>query len=101
MWLKIDAQVGLPKDLYLCVAYFPPQGSPSYLSAHDDIFSSLKNETQTHRILGNILIAGDLNARIGNLDDSFTFDEVNIPGLASLSAPHIFHTPKTYPRHTH
>lgn len=63
IWLKLDkVYFGLQKDLFICASYIPPVNSPYY----DDDFLKLESEIATLYDKGNILVIGDLNARIAN-----------------------------------
>ena len=76
IWLKINKSLtGYEKDLYLCGAYIPPNGSPYYESHPDlDIFSNLTNDIAYFSRTGHILITGDLNSRLGLRSDLPAFD---------------------------
>ena len=77
LWLKIDKCLGLRSDLYLCLAYFCPEKSTFY--SHDIATEPFENliqdiaEVQAQN--GNVLLAGDLNARTGTMLDFLTRDE--------------------------
>ena len=63
LWFKLDKQFfGLEKDLYVCACYIPPSSSPYY----DDDFQKLENEILNISDKGDVLIVGDLNARVAN-----------------------------------
>ena len=63
IWLKLEKYFfGLEKDLFVCACYIPPVNSPYY----DDDFSKLEVEISQLSDKGNILIMGDLNARIAD-----------------------------------
>lgn len=51
---------GLEKDLFICACYIPPVNSPYY----DDEFLKLETEISQVSDKRNILLVGDLNARI-------------------------------------
>ena len=66
IWLKLDKVFfGLEKDLFICACYIPPVNSPYY----DDNFLKLETEIPQVSDKGNILLIGDLNARIANRSD--------------------------------
>jgi exonuclease III len=66
IWLKLDKVFfGLEKDLFICACYIPPVNSPYY----DDDFLKLETEISQVYDKGNILLIGDLNARIANRSD--------------------------------
>ena len=71
LWIKLDrAFLGLKKDLFICACYVPPVSSPYY----EDDFLKLENEILNISNLGDILIVGDLNARISDTPD-FIYNE--------------------------
>jgi hypothetical protein len=53
--------------LFLCLAYLPPTGSVFWSrGAHEaDVFQELEDDIAEAKLAGEVLIAGDLNARIG------------------------------------
>jgi hypothetical protein len=53
--------------LFLCIAYLPPPGSVFWSrGAHEgDVFQELEDDIAEAKLAGEVLIAGDLNARIG------------------------------------
>jgi hypothetical protein len=66
LWFKLDARYfGFKNDLYVCACYTPPTNS---LYNNDD-FTYLENEISSLNGKGNILIIGDLNARVGDKSD--------------------------------
>ena len=72
MWLRLAKRIGLDQDLYICAAYFPPEGASLYSKAAKtaiNIFEDLQEEATSYRSKGNVLIAGDLNARAGILQE--------------------------------
>ena len=77
LWLKIDKNIGLRSDLYLCLAYFCPEKSTFY--SHENATEPFENLTRdivaAQAQNGNVLLAGDLNARTGTMLDFVTRDE--------------------------
>jgi hypothetical protein len=75
LWLKISAHIGTPKDTYIGVCYFPPKGSTSYHSTSTeggqvrDPFAPLEKDLEYFHARGNVLLAGDFNARTSILPD--------------------------------
>ena len=73
LWFKLDAGFfGFKKDLFVCACYIPPINS----SYNNDDFLEIENEISSLSDKGNILIIGDLNARVANKAD-FIENEVN------------------------
>ena len=68
MWLKLDNLFfGLEKDIYLCVAYMPPQNSSSQSGVvNEEKYDDLRKELDVYTTLGNVAIFGDFNSRIGS-----------------------------------
>lgn len=63
IWFKLEKDFfGLEKDLFVCACYIPPLNSPYY----KDDFSILEGEISQLSGRGNILVIGDLNARIAD-----------------------------------
>ena len=60
----------LPSDLYICGTYIPPYNTSKEILAKTDYFHELTSLSNKFKGLGNILILGDLNSRIGCIDDS-------------------------------
>lgn len=54
-------------DLFLCLAYLPPQGSVFWErgASEADVFAEIEGQIAEARCIGEVLLAGDLNARIG------------------------------------
>ena len=66
VWVRLDAKVfNLKNNLFLCAAYIPPQYSKNTESKKVDYFQTLNDSILKYGSQGNIMIAGDLNARIG------------------------------------
>lgn len=68
--MKVCIDVGLTRDLYICIAYFSPESSTvwSHLDSTDPFPALLQDiaEAQTH---GDVLVSGDFNAHTSNLPD--------------------------------
>ena len=64
LWVKLDKSLGLHHDLILCAAYVAPRHSSLYeREVSIDTFEQLLcDDTQ---VLGDVLLAGDFNARTG------------------------------------
>jgi hypothetical protein len=68
IWLRVQLPEGqMGGALFLCLAYLPPLGSVFWSrGAHEaDVFQELEDDIVETKLAGEILIAGDLNARIG------------------------------------
>ena len=74
LWIKLDKTFfGFKTDLFICACYIPPVTSPYY----DEDFVKLEQEISKIPNKDNILIIGDLNARISNTSD-YIEDEADI-----------------------
>jgi len=82
IWLKLDAKFfNLKNDLFLCAVYFPPQYSQNHYSKKIDYFQYLSDTIIKYGNQGNVMIAGDLNSRVGtNSEESFH----EIPNIDAL-----------------
>ena len=66
IWVKLDANFfNLTNDLFLCAAYIPPENTSKSINLKTDYFQSLTESLMKYSDQGNILIMGDLNARVG------------------------------------
>jgi hypothetical protein len=65
-------------DLFLCLAYLPPRGSVFYERgvSQKDVFTELESGIAEARCKGEVLLAGDLNARIGEEKDWFETEDI-------------------------
>lgn len=72
-------------DLFLCLAYLPPQGSVFWErgASETDVFMELESEIAEARSKGEVLLAGDLNAWIGEERD-WVETEGDIEGVGEL-----------------
>jgi len=77
VWIKLDAKFfGLINDLFVCATYIPPQYSENQYAKKIDYFKYLSSAISKYGNKGNIMIAGDLNSRIGSYNEEF-FHEIN------------------------
>lgn len=65
------------RDLYIAAAYIPPENSTYYKQYDCNLFSILESDIESYQQLGNIIVVGDLNGRIGNADDYIVNDNIN------------------------
>ncbi len=67
VWLKLDkCFFNLPLDVYVCGLYLQPEGS-TY--AKSDIFEKIENDLNYFSSIGETILIGDMNARVGGADD--------------------------------
>ena len=78
----IKSFFNLPSDLYICGTYIPPYNTSKEILAKTDYFHELISLSNKFKELGNILILGDLNSRIGCNDDSL--NNLVIPFLDNI-----------------
>jgi exonuclease III len=70
IWWKLDKDFfHMKQDLFICSVYIPPQNSPRERRLDRDHFQSLQENIYKFSKLGSIILCGDSNARIGDLDD--------------------------------
>ena len=71
MWLQFDRALGFEKDLYVCLAYVSPESSTHY--NHPEAISPFDSLTEDIAEIctkgGDVLLAGDFNARTADKED--------------------------------
>lgn len=73
LWMKLSKTFfGLNQDLYLASCYIPP--ADSFVHKEYDIFDKLNNDIIKYKTLGETMIVGDLNSRIGNNREIYVQD---------------------------
>ena len=73
-----------PNDIYLCATYIPPQYSLSKAACKTDYYANLTNDIATFQKKGSIIIAGDLNSRVGT---DVVNESLDIPALEAVLSP--------------
>ena len=64
IWLKFDkCFFQISEDIYLCVAYIPPENSVFHNMFDGDIFRLLEDDISLYQNRGKIFLTGDLNGR--------------------------------------
>ena len=73
-WVKIKKEsFGLTNDVYLGTAYFSPE---RYENKKDkDYINELEEDVNRYKLKGDVLLAGDFNARTGNLQDTVNYSK--------------------------
>ena len=71
-WVKIDKSL-CGRDTYLGTLYFSPTGTKEHISKQ---FSDLASDIAKFQQKGEVIIQGDLNARIGKEQDFFNLHNV-------------------------
>ena len=69
MWLRISSRLGFQRDLFLCLCYIPPQTSTYYAQVAEHPLDVITREVHAAAAHGNVLLAGDFNARTGIAPD--------------------------------
>jgi Reverse transcriptase (RNA-dependent DNA polymerase)/Endonuclease/Exonuclease/phosphatase family len=93
IWIKISKCLGFDTDVFIAGCYFPPEHSTFYNSNSrqdrsdpDMLFQELTDDIAEVSALGLPLVAGDFNARTGNLAEAdLNVDFDNISRLLGLS----------------
>ncbi len=75
LWIKLEKNLfNLPGHLCLCFMYASPASSPYTNALNYEIFQELEKDCNQYSSEGDIIIAGDLNART-NLENYFVLDD--------------------------
>ncbi len=70
IWLKLcKTFLGIEQDVYVCLAYIPPEYDNYYKNRGIDSVSLIENEIIKLEGQGSIILMGDINARTGNSFD--------------------------------
>lgn len=70
IWIKLDKYYfTLQQDIYLCVAYIPPPDSTYSKRLQENILDSIETDVYKYKEKGDVLLMGDLNARVGHGED--------------------------------
>jgi hypothetical protein len=73
IWVKLDKAVGLGEDLYLCLLFLPPEKTAASKPSQAKIrktYKTFSEEIIMDQEKGYVLLAGDLNARTGLLQEA-------------------------------
>jgi exonuclease III len=74
MWFQLSApHFGWSDDIFVGAVYCPPEESPYY----DNYLDKLELDIAQYSCKGKVIIIGDLNARVGGLDDYVNNDDNN------------------------
>ena len=75
VWLKLDQQFfNLTNPLFICATYIPPEYTSKHINLKTDYFQAISESLLKYSRLGNIVMAGDFNARIGSHEMDQNFD---------------------------
>ena len=82
IWVKLESTFfSLVNDLFICATYIPPQYTTNISCKKIDYFSVLNECIMKYSALGNIIIAGDMNARTKSQCSSHQYE---IPEIEAL-----------------
>ena len=66
IWVKLKSNFfKLDKDIFLCCAYIPSTNSKYFNDGEDKVLDLLKQDIEKYSNLGNIIVFGHLNCRLG------------------------------------
>ena len=82
VWIQLDKYFfDFDEDLYICAVYIAPQSSDNVVAKRTDYFNDLLVTTNRYMDLGNVLLAGDFNSRVGN---DIIEDDIELPFLSHM-----------------
>lgn len=70
------------EDIYLCFVYDPPSSSSYTLSLNEEILDLIEKNISNFSKKGNVILAGDFNARRTSAEQDFIVNETfndNVP----------------------
>ena len=74
IWVKLKSNFfKLDKDIFLCCAYIPSTNSKYFNDSEDKVSDLLKQDIENYSNLGNIIVFGDLNCRLGEKPEELSF----------------------------
>ncbi len=78
IWIKLNKTFfGLNQDIYLGNCYIPPKKSELHDRNETAYFETLRNEVAKFMNLGNVLLCGDFNARLGRSQEIYKVIDSN------------------------
>ena len=76
IWVKLKSNFfKLDKDIFLFCAYLPSTNSKYFNDAEDKVLDLLKQDIENYSNLGNIIVFGDLNCRLGEKQNKLSFTD--------------------------
>ena len=70
LWIKLNAKYfDFSNDVYICIAYVPPENSPIWQRAMFDPFDLLEQDIVRFSSRGTVIVGGDFNARTKTLSE--------------------------------
>ena len=86
LWLRLDKIFfNFEEDLYICAVYIAPMNSKNAIAKRTDYFNDLTVTANKYMSMGNVLLAGDFNSRVGSEghddddDDDLSFISQMLP----------------------
>jgi len=75
IWIKLDKTFfGREQDVYLCAAYVPPPNSTYSQRLEMNILDAIESDIYKYKNMGEIILLGDLNGRVGLSPDFIAND---------------------------
>ena len=83
IWIKLNSDFfDLEEDIFVCGLYIPPSNSEYFKNQDIDLFDQLKSDLVKYNSKGQIIIIGDLNARLGSSQENFSYVNDNPDDLS-------------------
>ena len=93
IWIKLKKDFfNFEKDIFICFAYIPPLSSTYTRKLEYDIFQKIEDEKSKFPNEGNIILAGDFNAKT-NVENDFVIDFEDDHSPVNDSAAYDFDMP--------
>ncbi len=72
IWIKLDKHMlNANNDIFICNCYIPPQNCVgTKIKNKDTAFDILQNEIQYYGAMGDLILAGDMNSRTGEIQEN-------------------------------
>ncbi len=91
LWIKLDKNFfKSDRDIFLACSYLPPQGSSIFAWYNVDVCEMLELDVMRYSNMGDIMICGDLNARVDSLCDYIENDDITHSPVPSSYEPDSF-----------
>jgi hypothetical protein len=81
IWMQMCREYfGLDEDVFVCVAYIPPDNSSYCKARNDDTLQYIENDVAKYSSMGKVILTGDFNARTNTELDFISNDSSNDMG---------------------
>lgn len=78
IWVKFDKKFfKMEHDIYLCATYIWGVDSPAYNVNNHNLFAIIENDISYFKTSGVVMVAGDMNSRVGLKPDYIAYDRMN------------------------